>query len=214
MEILKFSEPLRRGGRSRANNKSGLMPLVSFGIAVLVLGGMSTTLAGTITLNTSGNVEFGQGIVTTAACDTSIRIVPSTTFDTSTSTFAVTQLVIDGIGIAASDTSSATQVTNGCLNKIFKFRAYTENGTALNFTPTGQAGTASIQFKLMADTATALSGEPTSPTTGTSAAKSGYWLALTGTAPVGSPGTNTGVVTFSSFSLPATVVKITLETSE
>jgi hypothetical protein len=213
MEILKFSEPPKRNGRSRSSNKSGLMPLVSFGIAVLVLGGMSTTLAGTITLNSSGNVEFGQGIVTTAACDSSVRVVPSTTYDTATSTFAVSQLVVDGIGVASSDTTSATQISNGCLNKLFTFRAYTDTGVALSFTPTGQAATDQISFRLMSDTETAESQQPTVITTGITATKSGDFKALTGTAP-GNPGTNTGVVTLGSFRLPATVVRITLETSQ
>jgi hypothetical protein len=215
MEILKFSEPPKRSGRSRSSNKSGLMPLVSFGIAVLVLGGMSTTLAGTITLNSSGNVEFGQGIVTTAACDQSIRVTPATTYDTATSTFAVTQLVVDGIGVASSDTTSATQIASGCLNKIFKFRAYTDTGVALSFTPSGAASVTSIQFRLMQDTGTAESQQPTEDITdGISALKSGDFKALTGTAPSGSPGTNTGIITLSNFTLPATVVRITLETSQ
>jgi hypothetical protein len=213
MEILKFSEPPKRSGRSRSSNKSGLMPLVSFGIAVLVLGGMSTTLAGTITLNSSGNVEFGQGIVTTAACDSSVRVVPATTYDTATSTFAVSQLVVDGIGVASSDTTSATQISNGCLGKLFTFKAYTDTGVALSFTPTGQAATDSISFRLMSDTGTAETQQPTVITTGITATKSGDFKALTGTAP-GNPGTNTGVVTLGSFRLPATVVRITLETSQ
>jgi hypothetical protein len=214
MEILKFSEPPKRSGSSRSSNKSGLMPLVSFGIAVLVLGGMSTTLAGTITLNSSGNVEFGQGIVTTAACDESLRVIPATTYDTSTTTFTVTQLVIDGIGVAASDTTSATQITNGCLNKVFKFRAYTDTGVALSFTPTGQAAVSEISFRLMTDTGTAETQQPSVITTGITATKSGDFKALTGTAPSGSPGTNTGVVTVGSFRLPASVVRFTLETSQ
>ena len=215
MEILKFSEPPKRSGRSRSSNKSGLMPLVSFGIAVLVLGGMSTTLAGTITLNSSGNVEFGQGIVTTAACDTSVKVVPSTTYETSTATFKVSQLVLSGIGIAASDTTSATQVSSGCLGKIFTVRAYNSVGTALDFTPTTGSASPFVSCTLMADTATALTAgaNPTSPTTGFAATKSGSWLQLTATAPIGD-GTNTGVVTLSTFTLPATVEKITLETSQ
>ena len=213
MEILKFSEPPKRSGRSRSSNKSGLMPLVSFGIAVLVLGGMSTTLAGTITLNSSGNVEFGQGIVTTAACDTSVKVTPSTTF--TAGEFKVNQVVLSGIGIAATDTTSATQVASGCLNKIFTVRAYNSAGTALDFTPTSGSASPFISFKLMQDTATALTAgaNPTNTTTGFTSEKSGYWLAKTDTAPIGD-GTNTGVVTLTTFTLPATVEKITLETSQ
>jgi hypothetical protein len=214
MEILKFSEPPKRSGRSRSSNKSGLMPLVSFGIAVLVLGGMSTTLAGTITLNSSGNVEFGQGIVTTAACDTSVKVTPSTTF--TAGEFKVNQLVISGIGIAANDTSNATQVAAGCLNKIFTVKAYNSAGTALDFTPTTGSQSPFITFKLMLDTGTALTSgaNPTDKTpSDISTVKTGYWLARTDTDPVGD-GTNTGIITITDFTLPATVEKITLETSQ
>ena len=76
MEILKFSEPPKRNSRGRSK-RTGMSSLVALAIGVLVVGGMSTTLAGTITLNTSGSVEFGQGVVSTAACDTAIKVTPT-----------------------------------------------------------------------------------------------------------------------------------------
>lgn len=212
MEILKFSEPPKRNSRSGSVKRSGLMPMVSFGIAVLVLGGMSTTLAGTITLNSSGSVEFGQGVVTTAACDTSIKVTPATTYDTATSTFKVNQITLSAIGIAASDTSSATQISSGCLGKIFTVSAYDSTKTIMNFNTTNNP--TSFSFKLMADTATAIaSGQPTDVTTGFSAAKGGYWLALTST-DENNAKDNTGIVTISGFTLGSDVDKITVETSK
>jgi hypothetical protein len=212
MEILKFSEPPKRNRRSGSTKKSGLMPLVSFGIAVLVLGGMSTTLAGTITLNSSGSVEFGQGVVTTAACDTSIKVTPSTTYETSTSTFKVNQIVLSAIGVAVSDTSSATQIASGCLGKIFTVRAYDSNKAAMTFTTTGNP--TSFQFKLMADTGTVVSGgQPTDVSTGFAAARTGNWTALT-TTDENSSKDNTGIVTVTGFTLGADVDKITVETSK
>jgi hypothetical protein len=217
MEILKFSEPPRRSGRLRADNKSGLTQLVAFGIAVLVLGGMSTTLAGTITLNNdSGVVEFGQGIVTAAACDASIRITPSTTYDTDLAKFDVTRLVVDGIGTAASDTRVATQIAEGCLGKLFTLRAYTETGVALTFTSSTNQTQDAITFRTIAETSTVWGGA-SSPIeftpSGISTTGSGDWTQVTGLAPSGNPGTNTGVVTITGFKLPATVTRITLETS-
>lgn len=212
MEILKFSEPPKRSRRSGSAKRSGLMPMVSFGIAVLVLGGMSTTLAGTITLNSSGSVEFGQGVVTTAACDTSIKVTPSTTYDTATSTFSVNQIVLSSIGVAATDTSSATQIADGCLGKIFTVRAYDSSKTLMTFTTTGSP--TSFSFKLMADTATVASGgQPTDVTSGFAAAKSGNWTALTTTEENASKN-NTGIVTVTGFTLGSGVDKITVETSK
>jgi hypothetical protein len=211
MEILKFSEPPKRSNRSGSARKNGLMPMVTFGIAVLVLGGMSTTLAGTITLNSSGSVEFGQGVVTTAACDTSIKVTPATTYETNTATFKVNQVTLSGIGIAATETNTAAQVLAGCLGKTFTVRAYDNLKRLMTFTTDGNP--TSFSFKLMADTATALSAaQPTAVTGGFSAAKSGYWLALT-TTDENSARDNTGIVTITGFTLGAEVDKLTVETS-
>lgn len=50
------------------------------GIALLAYGVIGVVLAQTITLNTNGRVEFGQGVVTLKACDSfiSISLTPST----------------------------------------------------------------------------------------------------------------------------------------
>ena len=53
--------------------------------------GVSSTLASDISLNGGDNIEFGQGVATTAACDSSITITPVSEFansDESTSTAA------------------------------------------------------------------------------------------------------------------------------
>ena len=57
------------------------MPLLAVVVGIAVIGGMSSTLAGTITLNSGSTVEFGQGIVTAAACDSSVTITPSASYE-------------------------------------------------------------------------------------------------------------------------------------
>jgi len=210
MEILKFSEPPKRSGRSRSSNKSGLMPLVSFGIAVLVLGGMSTTLAGTISLGSNNSVEFGQGIVTTAACDTTINVTPSTTFETGTSTFAVNQIVLSGIGVGTGDTNT-TAVALGCIGKKFTIKAYDATGTLKQFTlPDLSGGMDFLKFKLFTSLSNAATGneQPTAEESSLGGfAKSGSWLELTNTS-------NAGIVTITGFRLDSSVTKITLESSQ
>jgi hypothetical protein len=195
------------------------MPLVSFGIAVLVLGGMSTTLAGTITLNSSGNVEFGQGIVTTAACDTSIEVTPATFFDTTTATpeFKINQVTLRGIGIALTDTTNATQVRDGCLGKTFTIKAYNANGLPELFTRSNVTS-GFISFKLMADTTTVgIGGGPTDEVSSV-ATRTGNWSALSTTASSQTGTDNstntTGVVVVSGFTASAGVTRFTLETSQ
>jgi len=43
--------------------------------AVILVPTIGSTLAGSITVS-GGSLEFGQGIVTTAACDTTITVTP------------------------------------------------------------------------------------------------------------------------------------------
>jgi len=227
MEILKFSEPPKRSSRSGSARKSGLMPMVTFGVAVLVLGGMGTTLAGTISLNGAGNsVEFGQGVVTTAACDSSISIIPVSAFDTATSGdfagFYVNQVKVAGIGSALSDTTTSTGtggLQTGCLGKTFKLTGYNSDGNVVPFKTLDGSGTNEtfISFRLPSDTATSgiFNISPAGiegVTTGITATMGGDFKAFTGTA-VNADLTNTGLVTLSGFKALATLARITLETS-
>lgn len=208
MEILKFSEPPKRSNRSGSAKRSGLMPMVTFGIAVLVLGGMSTTLAGTISLNGAGNsVEFGQGVVTTAACDTSLSVTPSSTYETSTSTFKVNRVTISNLG-ALTGTNGA-----GCMGKFFKITAYdsttvtqiTSDSTARNFIYVKLPGTAGSS-----DTSTVSSaGSYLTKTAGVTVEEvSGSWGTTQSTS------TAAGTIVLGGISFSGTVEKITIESSD
>ena len=207
MEILKFSEPPKRSRRSGSVKRSGLMPMVSFGIAVLVLGGMSTTLAGTISLNSSGSVEFGQGVVTTAACDTSITVTPSSTYDTSSATFAVNQVTLSNIG-----GYQGTQ-GGGCKGKYFKITAYdsvtainiTANNTTQGFVYVGLPGTLSSSET----TTTVADKTQYSKTTGLIIdSVSGKWKNTQDT------GGDAGTIVIKGLKFAGTVEKITIESSD
>ncbi|MFM1784156.1 MAG: hypothetical protein RLZZ579_433 [Actinomycetota bacterium] len=215
MEILKFSEPPKRSNRSGSAKRSGLMPMVTFGIAVLVLGGMSTTLAGTISLNSGNNVEFGQGVVTTAACDTSISIAPTSSYDTATG-FYVSEIAVYDIGVAASDTTTSSGRASGCLGKTFKLTAVGETST-INMVADGQSN-ASLSFTIPSSIDSATSVSPSYWTTNNSSNNSMTGFTLTPsnawTATNGVNGTtNSGKITIGGLRLPATVLKITLESS-
>ena len=78
---------------------------------------LGTTLASNISLNGGGNVEFGQGIATTTACDDDgVLVTPTSTFVNSESDgeFMFTSIKVSDI----SDT---------CFGKIFTIKAY-KNG--------------------------------------------------------------------------------------
>jgi len=106
--------------------------------AVILVPTIGSTLAGSITINTNTNVEFGQGLAQTAACDPDgITLTPASTFDNATGTTGIFELgtiVISGIA-------------NACTGKDFKITAYgdtddvlvalSENDPAtVGFTPT------------------------------------------------------------------------------
>jgi len=180
------------------------MPLLAVVVSVAVVGGMSTTLAGTISLNTSGSVEFGQGVVTTAACDTSIKILPASSFETSTSTFNVSSIALEDIGTnGGTDTATAGA---GCLGKKLTLKAYDSTGVAL----TMNAANGTEIFVTIPGTVTDANTNG-SYTTKTASAT------VTGAASFGSTTSATGVAgkfTIGNLKIPGSVTKITLESSE
>ena len=103
--------------------------------AVILVPTIGSTLAGSITVG-SGTVEFGQGVVTTAACDSEITVTPSSVL--TNSMFFLDTVVISGI-----DAST-------CDGKYFTIKALS-NGTAQ---PIGAAGVTACKF-LYATSATA-----------------------------------------------------------
>ena len=62
------------------SSQTGRKSKLFAGLALIVYGVIGVVLAQTITLNTNGRVEFGQGVVTLKACDSfiSISLSPST----------------------------------------------------------------------------------------------------------------------------------------
>ncbi len=210
MEILKFSEPPKRSSRSTTRKKSGVMPLLSVVAAVAIVGGMSSTLAGTITLNNSNNtVEFGQGVVTAAACDTTMSVLPTAQYDTNTAgSFKVSSITIKGLGLIA--TSGDASKGPGCKGKVLRIRAYTLNSN----TPMIWDGGSSQVIKLTlpnTDTMTAVSPDigKSDNTSVTLAANSAYGDVATTTT-----GNDTQEFTVGGLSISSTVVRFTVESSD
>jgi len=66
--------------------------------AVILVPTIGSTLAGQIDINTDGAIEFGQGVLTTAACDGAINIVPQAALIGSD--FIATQIAVTDIDTA------------------------------------------------------------------------------------------------------------------
>ena len=76
--------------------------------SVVSLFGIGSTLAANISLNGGGNVEFGQGVATTAACDEDgFSITPVTSYDNEHSIFRVDYVQVEGLNLTPEGTGYA-----------------------------------------------------------------------------------------------------------
>ena len=130
MEILKFGDN-PTPNRSNNNQRKPAAMIVA-GVLVAMMG-MSTTLAGTISIGTNSRVEFGQGVVATAACDSDVTITPVSSFDATgagnsgNGTFTIETVTVSRLA-GGSETGTAN-----CLGKVLKLTAYDENDSVVTF---------------------------------------------------------------------------------
>lgn len=76
---------------------------ILLGIAALIaIPAIGTTLAQTITINSSAAVQFGQGSIDTAACDTSLTIAATSAYSASfkVKTITISDIKLDSGGCA------------------------------------------------------------------------------------------------------------------
>lgn len=148
MELLKFSDSPKSARRGK--NPAAF---IGAGIMVAVMG-LSSTLAGTITVSGGSAVEFGQGIVDTAACDSSIKVTPTSTYSYSSNAFTVSSVTISNIGFT--DAGAVNSNGRGCKGQVLELRAYDNTGTLLPFY-SDTATTEALNFFIPNDTVVATS---------------------------------------------------------
>jgi len=133
---------------------------VLLGIGVLVaIPVIGTTLAASIAINSGGNVNFGQGTVTTAACDSDITTAASSSYETvsSTAAFYLKTITLSGIDLTAGH----------CAGKSFIVSVDAGGGTEVNIS----SGVKQVSF-----TIPATAGATTTDLTGVTA---GFTAVLT-----------------------------------
>jgi hypothetical protein len=104
---------------SAQSGKAPVRKRIKIAIGIFALVGattLGTTLASNISLNGGANVEFGQGIATTTACDSNVVLTPTSTFVNSES---------DGEFMFTS--VSVSDISESCFGKNFTIKAY-KNG--------------------------------------------------------------------------------------
>jgi hypothetical protein len=95
-------DAFNEGSKKKSNSKYKAALGVS---SVVGLFGIGSTLAANISLNGGGNVEFGQGVATTAACDEDgFTITPVTYFSNQWSVFLVDRVEVSGVNLTPEGT--------------------------------------------------------------------------------------------------------------
>jgi len=126
MEILNLGGSYEPSAKSR---KTKFKVLLGVGLVTVVMG-MGSTLAASISLSSGSPIEFGQGVATATACDSSITVTPYSTYvnDTVTADFLFSSVALSNI-----DTTTAA-----CGGKTFVLKAYTDSSTiATNYAVSG-----------------------------------------------------------------------------
>jgi len=128
MTILKFDQ----GKSPKGSNGKKFKVALGIGMVALTVS-LGSTLASNISLNSGSNVEFGQGVVQTTACDDSINITPTSGFVNSNGggTFALSTI----------DVTEVDSTTEHCYGKTFTIKGYGETGGALDLV----SGVASVE---------------------------------------------------------------------
>jgi len=128
-------EILNLGGASDNNSsapKTGKKLRVLLGIGALAaVTGIGSTLAANITLNNNTDVEFGQGVVTTAACDNTITVAPVSAFDNSSD-----PAVFNLSSIELSDIDVSGDPAGVCYGKTLTIKGYGDVDPSPLFTTT------------------------------------------------------------------------------
>jgi len=113
------------------NKKKSKWLKIGIGLSALVLiPTIGSTLAGSISINAGSGVEFGQGVVSTAACDGAITVAPTSQLTSSFPTSPLGNGSMPGVApyfslgaITVSDINGAT-----CDPVTFIIRAYNAYG--------------------------------------------------------------------------------------
>ena len=144
LNLDSFNEESKKKSSSKYKAALGVSSVVG-------IFGIGSTLAANISLNGGGNVEFGQGVATTAACDEDgFTITPVTSFANDRGIFKVDYVQVSGVNLTPEGTGWADddldfasqdqakeaypgQYYDGsewkrtCDNVVLDFKAYTDD---------------------------------------------------------------------------------------
>ena len=110
---------LRPEEPAKKTSKSLFFKVLGIG-GILGAVALGSTFAANISLNGDQNVEFGQGVATTTACDNSVLLTPTSSFVNSA-----------GAGDFLFTSVSVTGISDDCFGKTFVIRAFKNGANSL-----------------------------------------------------------------------------------
>jgi hypothetical protein len=105
-------------------------------IALVMIPTLGNTFAGSIAVNTNQNVEFGQGIAATAACDDSVTITPFAKYVSAQANYYLETITVSNIRF----TDTVTATDTNCRGKKFTLQVLDNANTLQTWFVTGQSG--------------------------------------------------------------------------
>ena len=105
-------------------------------IALVMVPTLGNTFAGSIAVNTNQNVEFGQGIAATAACDDSVTITPFAKYVSAQANYYLETITVSNIRF----TDTATVTDTNCRGKKVTLQVLDNANTLQQWFATGQSG--------------------------------------------------------------------------
>ncbi len=129
MEILNFES----NGSNRSPKKRARLATIIGG--AFLFAAIGSTFAANVTINTSNTLEYGQGLTQAAACNPSLKIIPTNKFVNSAGGGA---FYLETLTVQDTTTATADGVGLGnCAGKTIRVAAYGNTGSALNISGTG-----------------------------------------------------------------------------
>ena len=125
----------REGKKRKSRNLK-----IALGVASLILlPTIGSTLAATVTIGTSNTLEFAQGITSTTACDSTIKLQPVSSLNGS-GVFIISSIEISTLN---NDTGG------GCAGKYLTLKVMDSSTTLVNITNAANSGVATqVKFQL------------------------------------------------------------------
>jgi hypothetical protein len=135
---MKMKLDLRGKGEGKSRRVKPWQVIVGV-IALVLVPALGNTFAGSIAVNANNgnNVEFGQGITATAACDNDVTITPSAKYDTATARFYLESVTVSNVDFNGG-------LSDSCLGKTIELSII---DSATNMTQWG-AGNNTVSLKV------------------------------------------------------------------